>query len=298
MVKQLEAIKLVPILAGGGTRLPAHVGVLKALSRMHISVDHLVGVSGGSIVASLWAAGWDIDAMQQLSVDVDFTRFREFNLWQLLFHGGLSSGDIFEHWMDEQLKGATFADLEKNLHVVATDVKHGKPVIFDKEHTPDFKVSTAVRYSMGIPLLFAFKEYKDHLMIDGSILCEDSLRRDWSGDGTPSCFFRLRADQLNQSKKSIRRWFPLADYMQLLVRSFMTTISREFINDAFWNTTVVIETDDISPVEFDLTIEKKLLLLERGFNTTCEVFPMKFDKMHSQADNKPLRSASAGSQIP
>lgn len=63
----------------------------------------------------------------------------------------------------------------------------------------------------------------------------------------------------------------------MLIRSFMTTISREFINDAFWNTTIVIDTDDISPVEFNLTVEKKLRLLDRGFDTTCEVLPFKFE---------------------
>jgi NTE family protein len=267
---------MVPILAGGGTRLPAHVGVLKALNELDISIEHLVGVSGGSIVASLWAAGWDIDAMKRLSVEVDFTRFREFKLGQLLFHGGLSSGDIFENWMDEQLKGITFQELEKELHIVATDVKNGSPVIFDRSNTPDFKVSKAVRYSMGIPLLFAFKKYKDHLMVDGSILAEDSLRQDWSGNGTPSCCFRLKANKPVKVQKRVSRFFPLADYMQMLIKTFMSTISREFINDAFWNATIVINTDDISPVEFNLSVEQKLMLHERGYKTTMEVLPMKF----------------------
>jgi NTE family protein len=277
----LEHKTMVPILAGGGTRLPAHVGVLKALDELDIKIEHLVGVSGGSIVAALWASGWDIEHMKQLSVDVDFTRFREFKLGQLLFHGGLSSGDIFEKWMDEQLNGVTFEQLEKELHIVATDVKNGSPVIFDRKTTPDFKVSTAVRYSMGIPLLFAFKKYKDHLMVDGSILAEDSLRRDWTGNGTTACCFRLKANKPIKNHKRISRLFPLADYMQMLMKTFMSTISREFINDAFWNTTIVINTDDISPVEFNLSVEKKLMLHDRGYKTTLDVLPMKLSQRAS-----------------
>lgn len=279
----LEQQTMVPILAGGGTRLPAHVGVLKALDELEIKIEHLVGVSGGSIVASLWAAGWNIEAMKQLSMDVDFTRFREFNLRQLLFHGGLSSGDVFENWMDEQLNGVTFQDLKKELHIVATDVKNGSPVIFDCNTTPDFKVSTAVRYSMGIPLLFAFKKYKDHLMVDGSILAEDSLRRDWTGDGTPACCFRLKANKPIKNHKRVSRFFPLADYMQMLMKTFMSTISREFINDAFWNTTIVINTEDISPVEFNLSVEKKLMLHDRGYQTTLEVLPIKLSKQNTSS---------------
>jgi NTE family protein len=284
---------LVPILAGGGTRLPAHVGILKALKSMDIQIEHIVGVSGGSIVAALWAAGWDIEAMKKLSLEVNFTMFREFNLLQLLLHGGLSSGDIFESWMNEQLQDACFADLDKHLHVVATDITNGSPVIFNRETTPEFNVATAVRYSMGIPLLFAFKEYEHHIMTDGSILSEDSLRRDWAGNGSPSCIFRLRAGMNNKNHRRIRRWFPLPDYMQMLIRSFMTTISREFINDAFWNSTIVVETDEISPVEFDLSIDKKMLLLERGYQTTMEVFPLKFSSFaplqNASEQERPLR---------
>jgi len=279
----LEQKNMVPILAGGGTRLPAHVGVLKALDELDIKIEHLVGVSGGSIVASLWAAGWDIEHMKQLSVDIDFTRFREFKLGQLLFHGGLSSGDVFENWMDEQLRSITFRELEKELHIVATDVKSGSPVIFNRNTTPDFKVSKAVRFSMGIPLLFAFKKYKDHLMVDGSILAEDSLRRDWAGDGTPACCFRLKANKPIKNQKHVSRFFPLADYMQMLIKTFMSTISREFINDAFWNTTIVINTDDISPVEFNLSIEKKLLLHDRGYQTTLDVLPIKLSKQNTKS---------------
>jgi len=86
MDRKINEKVIVPILAGGGTRLPAHVGILKALQRMDIGAEHIVGVSGGSIVASLWAKGWSIESMKQLSLDVKFSQFREFNIRQLLFH--------------------------------------------------------------------------------------------------------------------------------------------------------------------------------------------------------------------
>ena len=80
---------------------------------------------------------------------------------------------------------ATFADLERELYVVATDVRSGEPVIFDRERSPDLRVARAVRFSMGIPLLFTFEPYKHHLMVDGSILAEDALYHAWTDDDTP-----------------------------------------------------------------------------------------------------------------
>ena len=139
---------IVPVLAGGGTRFPSHVGIIKALEDLSIGYDHIVGISGGSIVASFVALGRQPDELYNLATSVDFNRFRGYSLFSLVFDGGLSTGDKFEKWMDNELEGATFSDLLLDLHIVATDVKSQRPVIFDKNNTPDLKVSTAVRYSM------------------------------------------------------------------------------------------------------------------------------------------------------
>ncbi|WP_072908610.1 patatin-like phospholipase family protein [Malonomonas rubra] len=174
---------IVPVLAGGGTRLPAHVGVIAALDELQVQFDHIVGVSGGSIVAALKACGKSIEEIYDLALDVDFRQFRGFSPYQLLFHGGLSSGASFEHWLDEQIAGARFGDLPINLHVVA-----------------------------------------------------------------------------------------------MLIRSFMTTVSREFINDAYWHSTIIINAGEISPIEFGLSRDKKIGLYQEGYQTALQYVPAKFMK--------------------
>ena len=279
--------RIVPILAGGGTRLPAHVGVLKALDELKIGFDHIVGVSGGSIVAGLRAAGWSSADMKKLALNVDFRQFRDFNLYQLVFRGGLSSGDHFETWMNDQLDGRCFKDLPIDLHIVATDVRNGAPVVFDRSQSPNLPVARAIRYSMGIPLLFAYKEYEQHLMVDGCILSEDALRCDWARDGTPCCCFRLRAAE-RSSRNDVKSWVSLPDYLQLLIRAFMTTISREYVQDSFWSTTVVIDTGNISPLEFRLSPEEKLSLFNDGYSTTLTVLPTKMTNWRGGNCNLPL----------
>ena len=139
-------VSIVPILAGGGTRLPAHIGVLQALKDLHINFSHIVGVSGGSIIASLYAAGLSIDNIKHIAITTNYNQFRGFSLVSLIRNGGLSSGDVFEQWVDHHLQGKTFIELERNLHIVATDVKTGRPVIFNRERTPGMKISQAVRF--------------------------------------------------------------------------------------------------------------------------------------------------------
>lgn len=269
--------RLVPIFAGGGTRLATHIGILKALEELEIEFEHLVGVSGGSIISSFYASGIPLDEIKELALNTDFNQFRGFSLITLIRHGGLCSGDRFEKWLDDRLQGVTFKQLPKNLHIVATDVKSGKPVIFNKENTPDVKVSLAVRFSMSIPLVFSFKPFGKHLMVDGSVLSEEALYRDWSKQGIPILCFRFRGEY-NYEEMTPNSLFPIKDYIFLLIRTFLTTMSREYINEDFWHNTIIINIGSVSPVNFNITKEQKLELFRRGYETAKEIVPWKIIK--------------------
>ncbi len=265
---------IVPVLAGGGTRLPAHVGVMTALRDMDYGYRHIVGVSGGSVVAALAAFGKTPDQMRQLFQDVDFSQFRGYSLLNLLLRGGLSNGKQFERWLEGEIDGACFKDCPVDLNVVATDVRSGQPVIFNRTTSPDLSVARAVLFSISIPLLFPFHHYGKHVLVDGSILAEDGLFRDWAGDLTPVFCFRLRDNRIAAEHMS-RRILPVADYLFMLMRTFMSTLSREYMSDTLWMNTVLIETEGMSPLEFHMTPGQKNSLFDSGYNTTREYLPTK-----------------------
>lgn len=282
---------MVPVLTGGGTRLPVHVGVLAALRELGAQYQRLVGVSGGSIVAALHAAGWTPDRMLELAYEINFARFRGRSLIELVLRGGLSSGSVFERWLDEVLEGRTFEDLELDLAVVATDVRASRPVIFERATTPTMKVARAVRFSMGIPLLFSFQAWEGALLVDGSILSEDVLHREWTQDGTPVCVFRLRSEEGGRPLV-VNSWFPLVGYTHMLIRTFMTTISREFVDAKYWPRTVVIDSGPLSPLEFRLDRTQKMDLYRRGYQTTRTILPAKFRQTGNDS-SLPLSSSNA-----
>ncbi|KMT64626.1 patatin-like phospholipase family protein [Catenovulum maritimum] len=272
--EQLDQTKIVPVFSGGGTRASAHIGILQALKELKIEFDNLVGVSGGSIISALYCSGMDINDIKQLALDTDFKQFRGYSLIRLFRDGGLDSGDKFEKWMDHHLKGATFADLKYNLNVLATDVNGGGPVVFNKTRTPSLKVSKAVRFSMSIPLMFSFQKYEDHILTDGAILAEDALFNDWAGDGTPTICFRLKSKPGKQ-KPQRASIFPLKNYVLMLVRTFMTAVSREYVQANHWHSTIVIDTGTISPVDFNLNNEQKEELYQAGYSTVLSIIPKK-----------------------
>lgn len=278
----LAGFEMVPVFAGGGTRLPAYVGVLRALEELQVRFSRLVGSSGGSLVAALYCAGWSVERLYDLALDIDFARFRGFSLLSLMRYGGLSSGAALENWLDQQLGGARFCDLPLDLHVVATDVLSQQPVVFDRQTTPEMRVATAVRFSVGIPLLFSYCRYNDSLLVDGSILAEDALRQNWGQNGAPLILFRLRAEVPTVVGPS-RSYYPLPHYLLLLIRTFLTSLSHEYVADLYWSKTLVIKTDSYSPLEFSLPLTAKKRLCQLGYDTTLAYLPLKLGRLRDVA---------------
>ncbi|MFC3121380.1 patatin-like phospholipase family protein [Agaribacter flavus] len=270
--------KIVPIFSGGGTRLPAHIGILQALHDLDISFDTIVGISGGSIVSALYANNMPLKQILQLATVTNFGQFKEFSFWRLLTKGGFSSGKKFEVWIDKQLGSKTFEELDAALHIIATDLNGGGPVIFNKHTSPKLKVSKAVRYSMSIPLIFSSSVYKDHLLVDGAILSEDALFNDWQGDGTPNVCFRLCSNQKPPPLNTNRR-FILPQYIQMLIRTFMNALAREYVHANFWHNTIVVDTGATSPVDFAMSPGQKEALYDIGYNTVKEYLPIKLAKI-------------------
>tara|TARA_R110002153_G_scaffold46985_4_gene132809 strand:+ start:37897 stop:38724 length:828 start_codon:yes stop_codon:yes gene_type:complete len=264
--------KIVPIFSGGGTKLSAHIGILDAINTLNIEFQHIVGVSGGSIISSLYCTGMPLKDIKKLAIETNFRQFRGFSLITLLLQGGLSSGDAFEKWMDEKLEGKTFNDIPKDLHILATDVNGGGPIVFNNKNSPNLKISKAVRFSMSIPIFFSFKSYKEHILVDGAILSEDAIFNDWAGDETPVICFRLKSEQVTD-KAFKKSWLPLVQYVMMLIRTFMTAMSREYVHDQYWKNTIIVNTGKLSPVDFNMSIEDKEALYEIGYKTALEFIP-------------------------
>ena len=59
-------MKLGVCLSGGGIKGVAHIGVLKALEESNIEIDCISGTSSGSIVETLYAAGYSCEEMLEI----------------------------------------------------------------------------------------------------------------------------------------------------------------------------------------------------------------------------------------
>ena len=54
------------VLGGGGAKGAAQIGALKYIERYDIPIDYIAGTSIGSVIGSLYAAGYRADELEQL----------------------------------------------------------------------------------------------------------------------------------------------------------------------------------------------------------------------------------------
>jgi NTE family protein len=158
------------VLAGGGARAFAHVGVLRELEDQGLHVDRLAGSSVGAIVAALYAAGRDADALEEICY-AEFVRRKPFSDWSLptasLARGKRMHDAVVRNFGDSVIEG-----LPRQLHIASTDL-----VTRTRQVHRRGVVGRAVMASARLPVLFApMPDDSGRLLIDGGVL--DNLPAD------------------------------------------------------------------------------------------------------------------------
>jgi len=182
------------VLAGGGARGGAHIGVLQVMEELKIPVDCVAGTSMGSIVGGLYSAGMSPkemqDAMEKVNWEqllsqkperkqIAFRRKEDDNLDLFPFELGIGrkgistkAGLIAGSKIDFVLQSLTlntagvsnFDQLRLPFRAVAADLATGDAVVLDHGSLAD-----AMRASMSIPGVFTPVALDGRVLIDGGI---------------------------------------------------------------------------------------------------------------------------------
>ncbi|MGC9421186.1 patatin-like phospholipase family protein [Vibrio sp.] len=182
------------VLAGGGAKGAAHMGVIKALEEMKVPVDIVLGTSMGAYVAGLYATGMDAEEIESVIYSVDWqlgyrdrvsrsqrrVRDKEYeDRYQLttdLGFGwdgiraprgvvqGQSMLRILRETSGNLAKLDSFDDLVIPYRAVATDIIEMQPVVLDKGYLVD-----AMMASMSVPGALPPYDIDGRWLVDGGV---------------------------------------------------------------------------------------------------------------------------------
>jgi len=182
------------VLAGGGARGAAHIGVLKVLERERIPIDYVAGTSMGSIVGGMYAAGMPPAEIERQLVAVDwdsvfhdkvdredrsFRRKTDDRLWLLGAKPGFSEGKLklppglvqgqkigllltSLTWPVAEIE--SFDDLPIPFRAIAADIQTGEKVVLDSGN-----LAKAIRASMAVPAALSPVPWDGRRLVDGGI---------------------------------------------------------------------------------------------------------------------------------
>ncbi|WP_191908024.1 MDR family MFS transporter/patatin-like phospholipase family protein [Nocardioides cynanchi] len=152
------------VLAGGGARAFAHVGVLRELEDSGLHIDRVAGSSVGAIIAALHAGGRDGDALEETCY-AEFVRRKPFSDWGLptasLARGRRMHDAVVRNFGESVIEG-----LPRQLHIASTDL-----VTRTRQVHRRGAVGRAMTASARLPVLFApIPDDSGRLLIDGGVL--------------------------------------------------------------------------------------------------------------------------------
>lgn len=160
-LEELQSKSIGLVLSGGGVRGMAHIGLIRALNAYGISANIVAGSSVGALVGALYANGNTVEDMLAFFKE---TPLFKYNFLTLVKSGFIDTDryfDIFKGYFPED----SFDALERELHVVATNLQKAEQRFFSKG-----ELIRPLLASAALPPLFSPLELDGELYADGGIM--------------------------------------------------------------------------------------------------------------------------------
>ena len=171
-------------LSGGGVKGSAHIGALKALEEEKVKIDYVGGTSSGSIVATLYAAGYKPEEIYNIfkkyCKNIKYVEMK--NIFKLFFGiifkgtiiiDGLNSGKSINKLINKFCNKKniySINDINFPLVIPSVDMNTGEVICFTSSRVRVFSDNVVfVDASCSFPTVFSPCDYNYHKLLDGGI---------------------------------------------------------------------------------------------------------------------------------
>jgi NTE family protein len=286
----VAAMNIDGVFSGGGIKGFALIGALEEIESRGFQFVRVAGTSAGSIMAALVTAGYSSKEIYQMIDEIDLIKLLDsrktfipfkFAKWLLLYWRlGLYKGNELEKWIRGKLadKGLrTFSDLPANsLRVIGSDLSNGQMIVFPDDlpkygiSPGSFSIAKAIRISCSIPYFFEPVRMRSpdgaNIVVDGGVLSNFPM---WLFDMDhvkklrPVLGIRLSSSEYEHEKHKINNAIEL---FGALFETMKDAHDSRYISKKHAQNIIFIPAEGIVPINFNLTEEKKLELLDLGRN--------------------------------
>jgi NTE family protein len=163
-------IKVALVLGGGAARGFAHIGVVKALEAQGIFPDMVVGISAGSLVGALYAAGNNGFALQKLAMEMDEAAISDWSVPLFSQSSGVIKGEAVQLYVNRAVNNQPIEKLKIPFGAVATDLHTGQAILFRRGNT-----GAAVRASSAVPGVFQPMKISGATYVDGGLVSPEPV---------------------------------------------------------------------------------------------------------------------------
>ncbi len=161
------------MLGGGGMRGFCHIGIVRALERLGLVVDEVVGTSMGAVMGGLYAAGNDSRAMEQAAAEISLKDYFRLNLLKFLVrgyrHASVYKGHTFHALLKKWLPHESFAAMARPFFCNALSLTTGASRFFGLPGADTLPVADAVYASACLPTIFEPLEIAGDHFVDGGM---------------------------------------------------------------------------------------------------------------------------------
>lgn len=253
------------VMKGGGVKGLAYVGAIRELQRFY-NFDWFVGTSAGAIAALLLAAGYEVNELEKVLSNKNFSDFLD-SKWKapfrLIFQNGLFEARTFVTWIDQLLKDKIKSmgplPLEKlpNRVTIYASRRYKKALIFDStKERKETSASFAVRCSMSIPFIFTPQRDQGLRVLDGGM--QNNYPVDELLANNPETDF-IGLYLGNYYEGMPKEPSQLSDLLSIWTEA----VDVEAVEKHF-EQTIIIDPRPISTIDFNLTAIEKMFLLKSG----------------------------------
>ncbi len=158
------------VLSSGGARGLAHIGAIEELEAHGYRISSIAGCSMGALIGGVYAAG-KLEAFREWMKTVDRKKMLGLTDFSLSLNHIVKGTRIIEAIM-EFVPDVAIEDLPIPYCAVATDLKAGREVVFDKG-----SLFEAIRASISLPSFYEPVQRDGMILIDGGVINPIPLNR-------------------------------------------------------------------------------------------------------------------------